>query len=106
MSDSDIYYVTLRTQIAAYWPHDILPLPDLEVIDKIWLAPSMFTDDEQNEKLIYETTVVFEQALSVDFGFVAGLSMILGTADLLTPVPLSVTISDILVPDPEPFLIA
>jgi len=103
--DSDIYFVTLRTQIAAYWPQDILPLPSLDALDKVWIAPSMFTDDEQNEKLIYETTLLFEQALGVDFGFVAGLSMILGTADLTTPIPLSVTISDILDPDPEPFVI-
>ena len=103
--DSDIYFVTLRTQIAAYWPQDILPLPDVDALDKVWLTPSMFTDDEQSEGLIYETTLLFEQALSVDFGFVAGLSLILGTASLTTPVPLSVTVSDILVPDPEPYVI-
>lgn len=103
--DPEIYFVTLRTQIAAFWPQDILPLPNLDLLDKIWLAPSMFVEDEQTENLVFETTVIFEEALSADFGFVAGLSLILGTADLATPVPLSVTISDILDPDPEPYLI-
>jgi hypothetical protein len=104
-TDSDIYYVGLRGQIAAFWPQDLLPLPNLDVLDSVWIAPSTLTSDEQQEKLTFETTLLFEQALRVDLGFVVGLSLILGEVDLFTPVHLRMTLSDVIDPDPETYAI-
>ena len=69
----DTYFVRLKEQIASFWPHDVLPLPNLDVLRPVWIGNSQFEVDDAAETLTYETTVLFESPLVFTHGLVDGI---------------------------------
>src|SRR5689334_244162 len=94
MSD-DTYYINLRKQVEAVWPQDVLKLPDLDSLSKVWLKPSTLDSNEDGNELYFNSRIVFEDAVSLSPAFIDGLTLILGTPDLATEINISLIISNL-----------
>jgi hypothetical protein len=88
------YYINLKKQVEFIWPQDVLKLPDLDSLSKVWLKPSTLDSNEAGDELYFNSGIVFQEAVSFDIAFIDGLSLILGTADLATEINVSITISN------------
>jgi hypothetical protein len=98
MSD-DTYYVQLKDNIAGFWPHDILPLPTLDIFRGVWISPSVLETDTLAEKVVFESAILFEDAIRLELAIVDGLAFIIVTADLYTPIPVLMEVTNYLTPE-------
>ena len=97
--EEDVYYIQLIGKIEAYWPQDLLPLPNFDVLRKVWIAPSTLVTNLEEEVVSYETTLLFEDAIRIDLAFANGISLIIGDPDLYTPIGISMTLTNYLTPE-------
>jgi hypothetical protein len=92
-------YITLEKYLSAYWPHDILEMPDAHALDSVWIGPSGADADSETGDLSFSTSLLFEQALHINFGLIDGLAIVFGTADLTTEIAISGSLVGLADPD-------
>ncbi len=91
----EVYYINLKKQVASVWPQEVLHLPNLEALSSVWLKPATFESNEEGDELYFNTGILFEEPLTVNFGLIDGLSLTLGTADLTLEIPIALIITNL-----------
>ena len=89
------YYVPAKLALESVWPLDAYDISDIAAFDKVWFFPAKVDIDTDAEVLRAETGVLFEEALSIQLPFVAGVGISIGRPDFGTEVPLAATFSNL-----------
>src|SRR6266436_3598189 len=92
---SDDYFFPIDDSIEEYWPGDSLALSDSDPLGKIWISPVIFEESDDYSTLEGSATLLFEESLTLDVLFIAGVSISIGEPDIGTEIPFSATISNL-----------
>jgi len=61
-----IVYIPVRQHIELLWPHELISIPDLSLLDGIWIRPAKIIYEQDQSRLLARSGVLFDNAL--EFG--------------------------------------